>query len=70
MTGFKDWFRDTTMPAEVDDYEQLFIDCWHAATTEATNASLKTIRELATELGRLHGEYAQLRLDRQLQEKT
>ena len=56
MTGFKDWFRDTTMPAEVDDYEELFIDCWHVATTEATNAAIMTIRGLSVENERMRLE--------------
>ena len=56
MTGFKDWFRGTTMPAEMADHEELFIDCWHAATTEATNAAIQTIRGLSVENERMRLE--------------
>ena len=58
---FREWFRDTTMPAEARDFEQEFITCWFAAVAEE-RARLRAENErLRKEVELLNGEIDEIR---------
>ena len=57
MSGFQNWWRGCHA---ADGLEAEFLDCWHCATQEATNAALTTIRELAEENARIRMDLGRL----------